>query len=157
MIWKIIYLILTVFIQESLVLAATGENIAYKRTVKATSEESEQYKAEYAVDADGNTRWSSKNYDKQNFIVDLWGVHTVASVKIAWETAYASQFQVQISTDNSSWKTVYENYKAKGGTMVINFSPVKAQYVKIYCIERATEYGFSIYEFEIYENNSNTS
>ena len=156
MIWKIIYLILTVFIQESLVLAATGENIAYKRTVKATSEESEQYKAEYAVDADGNTRWSSKNYDKQNFIVDLWGVHTVASVKIAWETAYASQFQVQISTDNSSWKTVYENYKAKGGTMVINFSPVKAQYVKIYCIERATEYGFSIYEFEIYENNSDS-
>lgn len=154
MIWKLLYFILIILFQESLVLA--GENIAYKRTVEATSIESEKYKAEYAVDADGNTRWSSENYDKQNFIVDLWGVRTVASVKIAWEAAYASQFQIQISTDNSSWETVYENYKAKGGTMIINFSPVKAQYVKIYCIKRATEYGFSIYEFEIYEENTDS-
>ena len=149
-----IYIFLTLLIQESLVFSASGENIAYKRTVEATSIESDKYKAEYAVDADGNTRWSSQAYDKQNFIVDLWEVHTVASVKISWESAYASQFQVQISTDNILWKTVYENYSAKGGTMVINFSPIKAQYVKIYCIKRATEYGFSIYEFEIYENNS---
>ena len=156
MIWKILYLILIILIQESLVLSASGENIAYKRTVKATSIESEKYKAEYAVDADGNTRWSSENYDKQNFIVDLWKIYTVASVKISWESAYASQFQVQISTDSSSCKTVYENYNAKGGKMVINFSPVKAQYVKLYCIKRATEYGFSIYEFEIYENNSDS-
>ena len=156
MIWKILFLILTVLINNSLVIAANGENIAYKRTVKATSIESEDYKAEYAVDANGNTRWSSQSYDKQNFIVDLWEIHTVSSVKIAWESAYASQFQVQVSTDNSSWKTVYENYNAKGGTMIINFSPVQAQFVKIYCIERATEYGFSIYEFEIYENNSDS-
>ena len=156
MIWKSIYLILIVSIQQSLVLTAPGENIAYKRTVEASSIESDSYKAEYAVDADGNTRWSSQYYDKQNFIVDLWEVHTVASVKIAWEDAYASQFQVQLSTDNSLWKTVYENYEAKGGTMVINFSPMKAQYVKIYCIKRATEFGFSIHEFEIYENSSDS-
>ena len=58
MIWKILYLILTVLIQQSLVLAASGENIVYKRTVEATSIESKNFKAEYAVDADGNTRWS---------------------------------------------------------------------------------------------------
>ena len=154
MIPKLLVTIFIILIQG--ISLQRGENIAYKRTVKATSIESEEYKPEYAVDADGNTRWSSEHYDKQNFIVDLWSVHTVASVKIHWESAYASQFQLQVSTDNSSWKTVYENYESKGGIMIINFSPVEAQYVKIYCIKRATEYGFSIYEFEIYENNSDS-
>ena len=149
---KLLSLIFIALIQSCLL--ASGENIAYKRTVTATSIESSSYKAEYAVDGDGNTRWSSQSYDKQNLIVDLWKVYTIASVKIAWEAAYATQFQVQVSTDNASWKTVYENYQAKGGKMEINFTPVKAQYVKVYCIQRATQYGFSIIEFEIYEDNS---
>ena len=138
------------------VLIEAGENIAYKRTCTATSIESSNYKAEYAVDADGNTRWSSQNYDQQNLIVDLWQVYTIGQVKINWEAAYASQFQVQVSTDYSTWTTVYENYQAKGGQMTINFSAVKAQYVKIYCIKRATENGFSIIEFEIYESSGDS-
>ena len=145
-------LLIIVLIQCSLIKA--GENIAYKRTVTATSVESSQYKAEYAVDADGNTRWSSQNYDNQNFIVDLWQVYNVGSVVIAWEAAYASQFQVQVSTDNNSWKTVYENYEAKGGKMTITFNTVQAQFVKLYLIKRATENGFSIIEFEIYEGSN---
>ena len=146
---KSLYIIFIILIQTSLIEAL--ENIAYKRTVIATSIESNEYKAEYAVDANGNTRWSSQSYDNQNFIVDLWKVYTIGSVIISWEAAYASQFQVQVSTDNASWKTVYENYDAKGGKMTINFSPIQAQFVKIYLIKRATTYGFSIIEFEIYE------
>ena len=148
---KLLALAFVLLIQGSLIEAA--ENIAYKRTVTATSIESSQYKAEYAVDGDGNTRWSSQSYDNQNFIVDLWKVYTVATVKIHWEAAYATQFQIQVSTDNNSWKTVYENYEAKGGTMSIKFTPSKAQFVKIYLIKRATVYGFSIIEFEIYEDS----
>ena len=127
---KILNIIFILIIQYSFIISS--ENIAYKRTVTATSIESNQYKAEYAVDGNGNTRWSSQYYDNQNFIVDLWKVYTIGSVVINWEAAYASQFQVQVSTDNRSWKTVYENYAAKGGKMAINFSPVQAEYVKIY-------------------------
>ena len=114
---KILNIIFILIIQYSFIISS--ENIAYKRTVTATSIESNQYKAEYAVDANGNTRWSSQYYDNQNFIVDLWKVYTIGSVVINWEAAYASQFQVQVSTDNRSWKTVYENYAAKGGKMII--------------------------------------
>ena len=148
-------LIFFILIQGSLL--AQGENIAYMKPVQASSIESSSYKAEYAVDANGNTRWSSQDYDEQNLIVDLLQVHTVASVAIDWEAAYASQFQVQVSTDYDTWKTVYENYSASGGKMYINFSPVQAQYVKIFCIKRATNYGFSVIEFEIYENSSSNT
>ena len=132
--------------------AADTENIAYKRTITASSVESDEYLASNAVDGDGTTRWASEFADNQNLIVDLWQSYTISTVKVAWE-AYASQFQVQVSNDNTTWTTVYENYNATGGTQTIEFTPVSARYVKIYCIKRATEYGFSIYEFEIYKDS----
>ena len=133
--------------------AADTENIAYKRTITASSVESDEYLESNAVDGDGTTRWASEFADNQNLIVDLWQSYTISTVKVAWEAAYASQFQVQVSNDNTTWTTVYENYNATGGTQTIEFTPVSARYVKIYCIKRATEYGFSIYEFEIYKDS----
>lgn len=133
--------------------AADTENIAYKRTITASSVESDEYLASNAVDGDGTTRWASEFADNQNLIVDLWQSYTISTVKVAWEAAYASQFQVQVSNDNTTWTTVYENYNATGGTQTIEFTPVSARYVKIYCIKCATEYGFSIYEFEIYKDS----
>lgn len=134
--------------------AADTENIAYKRTITASSVESDEYLASNAVDGDGTTRWASEFADNQNLIVDLWQSYTISTVKVAWEAAYASQFQVQVSNDNTTWTTVYENYNATGGTQTIEFTPVSARYVKIYCIKRATEYGFSIYEFEVYKDGT---
>lgn len=137
--------------------AADTENIAYKRTITASSVESDEYLASNAVDGDGTTRWASEFADNQNLIVDLWQSYTISTVKVAWEAAYASQFQVQVSNDNTTWTTVYENYNATGGTQTIEFTPVSARYVKIYCIKRATEYGFSIYEFEVYKDGTGGS
>lgn len=135
--------------------ASAAENLAYKKTVTATSSESGSYLPENAVDADGNTRWSSAYADQQNYIVDLGTTYPVSSVKIAWEAAYALQYQIQVSTDNNSWTTVYENYSGTGGTQTVTFDAVTARYVKLYCIKRATSYGFSIYEFEVYASASN--
>ena len=137
--------------------AADTENIAYKRTITASSIESDEYLASNAVDGDGTTRWASEFADNQNLIVDLWQSYTISTVKVAWEAAYASQFQVQVSNDNTTWTTVHENYNATGGTQTIEFTPVSARYVKIYCIKRATEYGFSIYEFEVYKDGTGGS
>ncbi len=147
------------FMNHSLISYAASENIAYRRTATSSSIESSSYSAANAVDADGNTRWSSSYADHQNLIIDLWSQQTISSFKISWEEAYASQYQIQISNDNSTWTTVYEDYSSTGGTQTINISPVKARYVKIYCIKRATQYGFSIYEFEVYKEASggNTS
>lgn len=131
-----------------------GENIAYERTATASSVESEEHSASKAVDGDGNTRWSSSFADNQNLIIDLWSSQIISCVKISWESAYAAQYQIQISNDSTTWTTVYENYNGSGGTETIRFSSVNARYVKLYCIKRATEYGFSVYEFEIYREST---
>lgn len=135
-------------------VSAQPVNLAYGKTATATSSESSGYAPQYAVDANGNTRWSSSYADQQNFIVDLGNTQTVSQVKIAWESAYARQFQIQVSTNNVNWTTVYEDYNADGGTDVITFNAVNARYVKMYGIQRATAYGFSFWEFEIYGPDS---
>ncbi|WP_196803028.1 glycosyl hydrolase [Butyrivibrio sp. MC2013] len=141
--------------------AQAAENIAYMRTATASSQESSSYSADKAVDANGETRWASSFADNQNLIIDLWQATTVSSVKIAWEAAYAASYQIQVSNDYNSWTTVYSNYNGTGGTETINFDPVSARYVKLYCIHRATSWGFSVYEFEIYgssaSNNNNNN
>ncbi|MBE7680117.1 glycosyl hydrolase [Paenibacillus sp. P13VS] len=147
----LIFTALTVFLTtQSLPQAkAAPVNLAYNKPVTVSSTESTYFGAN-ATDANGNTRWSSAYSNPQYIIVDLGSSQSVASVILRWEAAYASQFQIQTSTDNSSWTTVYSNYSANGGNNTINFTPVTARYVKVYCIERATSYGFSLYEFEIY-------
>jgi len=75
-------------------------------------------------------------------------------VVLYWESDYASQYQIQVSLDSSSWTTLYSDYSGTGGTKNITFNPTNARYVKIYCINRTTSYGFSIWEFQVFSNNS---
>ncbi|SCZ76847.1 glycosyl hydrolase [Pseudobutyrivibrio xylanivorans] len=100
------------------VMAAGNENIAYNRPVTVSSVEGAGLEGSKLVDADGNTRWSSQYQDNQYVIVDLGQSKSISKVRIDWEAAYASQYQVQISNDNSSWTTVYENYNANGSANV---------------------------------------
>ncbi|MGO4547103.1 discoidin domain-containing protein [Paenibacillus sp. 2TAB23] len=142
-----------VFVPPTKALAAT--NLALGKSVTASSTESSSYPASYAVDGNPSTRWSSSYTDQQNFIIDLGSVQSVSSVVLKWEAAYASQFQIQTSLDNASWTTVYSNYNGSGGTNTINFTSTNARYVKLYAFQRATAYGYSLYEIEVYGNPSN--
>jgi len=122
-------MMLTVFAGVSFTknqVKAAGENLAYGKTVTVTTTESSSYPGSAAVDANGNTRWASSYADNQNFVVDLGATYTVSSVKIAWEAAYASQFQIQTSIDRNTWTTVYSNYSSKGGTQTISFNATSA-------------------------------
>ena len=126
-------------------------NLAYGKNVTVSSVElGSSHIGKNAVDANGNTRWSSAYSDNQYIIVDLGSILSVSKVHLKWEAGYASQYQIQTSTDNVSWQTVYSNYSATGGNVDINFTAINARYVKMYGIKRATSYGFSLYEFEIY-------
>ncbi len=146
----ILTLVVGILIVPENTIQAAPINLAYGRPVTATSTESSSHAPQYAVDANGNTRWASAFQDNQSIIVDLGSNQMVASVQLKWEAAYATQFQIQTSTNNTNWTTVYSNYSGTGGTNMINFPATSARYVKMYGIKRATSYGFSLYEFEIY-------
>lgn len=138
--------------------SGTGLNLAYNRSVTTTSNENTTNTGAKAVDASGTTRWSSSYANNQNFVVDLGANYNVNRVKIAWESAYARDYQIQFSTNNTSWTTVREMWgKSSAATDDQTGLTGTARWVKIYCINRATQYGFSFWEFEVYGTSTSAA
>lgn len=102
-----------------------------------------------AFDGSTSTRWSSAYSDQQWIYTDLGQVAPITSVTLNWETAYAKKYQVQVSNDQNSWTTVYQNDAGDGGVDVIPLTGVQARYVKVYAWVRGTQWGYSLWEFTV--------
>lgn len=126
-------------------------NIAYQRPVTVTSTYNSTNTAAKAVDANGTTRWESAYANNQSIYVDLGATYNINRVRLAWEAAYAQDYQVQVSTNGTTWTTIKDVW-GKTSAAADNHTGLNAnaRYVKVYCINRATTYGFSLYEFEVY-------
>ena len=70
---------------------------------------------------------------------------------IVWETAYGKEYEIQVSDDLSDWSTIEHITDGDGGIDRILTSS-DGRYVRMYGIQRGTEWGYSIFEFEIYES-----
>ena len=68
---------------------------------------------------------------------------------ILWEAAYATAFSIQVSNDNSTWTTVYSTTTGTGGNETFPISAT-ARYIRMYGTVRATQFGYSIFEFDVY-------
>ena len=130
-----------------------AQNLALNKPTMASSVEAAGLESNLAIDENFSTRWASESgLDPQWIYVDLQDEYSLDRVVIHWEAAYANQYQIQVSTDEINWTTVYTESNGNGGEDVINFSTQTAQFVRILGTQRATSYGYSIYEFEVYEN-----
>jgi beta-glucosidase len=57
-----------------------------------------------------------------------------------WETAYATAFQIQTSTDAVTWTPVYSTTSGTGGTQTLAVNGT-GRYIRMYGTARATGYG----------------
>jgi acyl-homoserine lactone acylase PvdQ len=108
------------------------------------------YSAGAAVDGDPTTRWSSWWSDNQSFTVDLGSARTVRRVILRWEAAYGSRYRIEVSANNSTWQAAATIDAGNGGTDSVVFAPVTARYVRMVGVGRATGYGYSLWELEVY-------
>jgi|GEM_PF-1763364 len=130
----------------------TAPNVAYNRPVSVSSTQaSTTNTGARAVDANGTTRWESAYANNQFITVDLGATYNINRVRLAWEAAYAKDYQVQVSINGTSWTTIKDVW-GKASAAADNHTGLNAnaRYVKVYCINRATAYGFSLYELEVY-------
>lgn len=126
-------------------------DLALNKPVTVSSVEKAGLEGQYAVDGNLNTRWSSQFSDPQYIIIDLQSVQTFNEVLLNWEVAYAKEYEVHVSNDKSNWTTLAHITNGKGGTEKISVQ-ASARYVRIYGIQRGTQYGYSLYEVGIYNN-----
>jgi hypothetical protein len=119
------------------------------RTATASSQENGGTAAADAVDGNAGTRWSSAFSDPQWIQVDLGASATVTQVVLAWEAAYAKGYRIELSGNGTDWTTAHSTTTGPGGTETLNVSGT-ARYVRMYGTARATQYGYSLWEFKIY-------
>lgn len=105
--------------------------------------------ADKAVDGDTTTRWESEHgVDPQWYYVDLGKVADITQIDIRWEGAYATEYKIQLSNDEESWRDIYSTSNCKGGNETLSLTG-SARYVRIYMTKRALNYGYSFYEFQV--------
>ena len=117
--------------------------------VTASSEQGPPWAAAYAVDGSLGTRWSSAWSDPQWLEVDLGSRHTVTKVVLDWERAYATAFQIQVSDNGTTWTDIYSTATGGGGAQTLHVRG-SGRYVRMYGTHRATQYGYSLWEFQVF-------
>ncbi|MFI1151447.1 discoidin domain-containing protein [Streptomyces sp. NPDC020817] len=119
------------------------------RPVTASSQENAGTPASAAVDGDNATRWSSQFSDPQWIQVDLGAPARLSQVVLRWETAYAKAYRIDLSTDGAGWSTAYSTTTATGGVATHDITGT-ARYVRVYGTQRATQWGYSLFEFQVF-------
>lgn len=104
-----------------------------------------------AVDGDGTTRWGSDYSDNQWFQVDLGAGRVVSRVVLRWEAAYGKAYRVETSTDGLTWQRAATVTAGNGGVDVLTFATRPARYVRMTGVARGTQWGYSLYELEVYD------
>ncbi|RAG83832.1 hypothetical protein DN069_20100 [Streptacidiphilus pinicola] len=132
---------------------AAGTLLSQGRPATASSVENASFPASAAVDGNSGTRWSSQFSDPQWLQVDLGADASISQVVLQWETAYAKAFQIQTSEDATNWTTVYSTTTGTGGTQTLDVSGT-GRYVRMYGTARATQWGYSLWEFQVYGTGS---
>ncbi|NOU71738.1 family 20 glycosylhydrolase [Paenibacillus sp. LMG 31458] len=128
-------------------------NIAARQPAVASSTEVDYLSANLAFDEDESktSRWSSNYNDNEWIYVDLGKNCDINKVILKWEAAYAKGYKIQVSNDAQTWKDVYTTSTGVGGTEVIKFPTENVRYVKMQGIQRVGSYGYSLFEFEVYQ------
>jgi hypothetical protein len=131
---------------------AQSQNLALSGTATASSSENAGTEAVNANDGSAGTRWASAFSDPQWITIDLGTSYDIGQVILNWEGAYGSAYEIQISDDAAfaTYTTIYTTTTGDGGIDDLAVSGT-GRYVRMYGTVRATVYGYSLWEFEIYE------
>jgi len=128
-------------------------SIALNKPCKVSSTESGYGNvAKNAIDGDLSTRWSSAYSDPQWFQIDLGQKYNIELVVIYWENASAKNYILQESNDGIVWTNVLTKQNMPTGARTDSLKNLKggARYLRIYGEKRTTQWGYSIYEIEVF-------
>ena len=131
----------------------TNTDVAAGKTVTSSGSEGAGFGEGNLTDNNTATRWSSNFADNAWFVIDLGGTYNISQLVLNWEAAYGKQYEILVSTNGSSYSSIYKQSNGSGGIETLNFSAVNAKYVKFQGIERALPYGYSLWDVKVMGHN----
>ena len=116
------------------------------------SSEDEEFFGYLATDNSFDTRWSSVHgVDPQWIVIDLGKERRIKYIVLCWEEAAAAGYRIEVSMDNERWLEIYNEKVGKRGLVLIPMEVhTKARYVRVFATRRTTEWGYSLYEFQVF-------
>ena len=130
--------------------AESATEKAAGRPTTASSTQKSGLESAKAVDGSATTRWSSNFTNNQWWQVDLGSIRQVDRVSINWEAAYASRYKILTSTDGMAYTLAADVTISKAGVHTTSFASRNARYVKIERVTRATAYGISFWDVQVF-------
>lgn len=120
-----------------------------------------KYAFDESIESRGDSyqsRWVSerkkenKNVDPNQWIqVNLGDYYDVSKVVLNWENAYAKEYKIQMSIDGQNWYEGSDVKNGMAGVKQFNYKDKKqAKYVRLQANVFAGDYGYSLWEFEVY-------
>jgi CxxC motif-containing protein (DUF1111 family) len=102
--------------------------------------------AAMAIDGQLTTRWASA-FENTAWIQFDFGAKTqIGYMNLLWQNAYGKQYNVLASDDGVTFTQVRSVTTGQGGTEEFFNLGINARYVRIQGVERATQYGYSLFE-----------
>ncbi len=134
----------------------TSTNLALNKPATSSSNENTSLTPNLAVDGNTGTRWASAYSDPQWIRIDLGATVNVNRVVLRWEAAYGSAYQIQTSNDGSSWSNIFTTTTGNGATDDLTGLSGSGRYIRMNGTTRATAWGYSLFEFEVYGTSGPT-
>jgi len=128
------------------------------KPVAATASSSERgdLGATSAIDGNDNSRWGSGFTNNEWLTLDFGTTQTINRVRINWENAHATEYDLQVSDDNTNWKTIKHVTGSTGGIEDLVGLDGQGRYLRMQGIQRSTGYGYSIFEIKAFSGGEVT-
>ncbi|MDR0425124.1 MAG: discoidin domain-containing protein [Clostridiales Family XIII bacterium] len=135
---------------------AEPANLSLNPDAVATASFSRENQGHYVNncrDANNSTRWSSDGSPNGNndwVQIDLQQAYNIHHVVLRWEAAYGSAYRIQIKMDpEDEWTDVVTRTNGTGGVETLEIFQ-NARIVRMQGVTPATNYKYSLWEFEIH-------
>ena len=147
-------------------IVESTNNLALDKPVETSGDSTDtDMSPEEGVDGYSDSRWqSSTGSGEKTYMIDLQGMYEIEKVRILFQKAYATDFELQVSRDNKVWTTVKieGNWKPSINDTTklewkVGYNPEKclgkARYIRLRAKAlKDASLGLSIWEFEVYGN-----
>jgi hypothetical protein len=131
-------------------------DLAAGKPATSSTIEGPGFEASRALDSNSSTRWSTGQWMQDTQVgwiaVDLGATYAISDVRLNWETAYAVDYQIQVSNDGANWTTL-RSVTGRSSPGLDDQSGLSGtgRYIRIYCTRTsATAINYSLYDLQVF-------
>ena len=152
------------FVPSATPTTVPNDNLALNRPVTVSSFQDSAHSGAMAVDGLLSTQWQTAKVKGKNSLSSEWiqvglgSLQNISQVILEWDAYFATNYSIAVSSNGSTWSTVFSTSSGNGGNDTLSFNTVQGRYVRL----NSSAWSNSSYrnwldEFEVYAFSTSSS